>query len=158
VTICAVAAALVAGCNNPKRDQEKADQAQREAAQKTEQAQREAQDQAAHARVNAQQEQLNANDSLAKARAEYRDKTRAELRDVDAKIADLEARQSTATGKARADVVASLDDLRQKRELLRVDLQRIDTASADAWDQLKSKVDADVDAVKKARKSAPQKI
>src|SRR5438067_10493728 len=71
VTICAVAAALVAGCNNPKRDQEKADQAQREAAQKTEQAQREAQDQAAHARVNAQQEQLNANDSLAKARAEY---------------------------------------------------------------------------------------
>src|SRR5947207_3368047 len=31
VTICAVAAALVAGCNNPKRDQEKADQAQREA-------------------------------------------------------------------------------------------------------------------------------
>jgi hypothetical protein len=159
VTICAVTAAVAAtACNDPKRDQAKADQAQRDAVQKTDQAQREAKEQSARARANAQQEQQSANDSLEKARAEYRDKTRSELGDVDAKIADLEARQSKATGKARTDVVAALDDLRQKRELLRIDLQRIDTTTAAAWDQLKSKVDADVEAVKKARKAAPEKI
>jgi hypothetical protein len=158
ISAAVAAASLVGavGCNDPQRDQAKADEQRREATDKTEQAKREAREEINAAQNKAAEAQRSANDSLAQARAEYRAKTQRELDAVDAKIAELTARADTAELKTRATINESIRDLRVKRETLSADLRQIDTATADAWEQLKTKVDDDVSAVHKT--TTPSKI
>lgn len=110
------------------------------------------------ARAGAQAAADSTGEAFSQARAEYRDKAREELRDVDGKIAALQTREAEVEGKARADVLASLRDLDAKRAVLERDLRVIDTSTAAAWDAVKQRVDADVDAVKRAADAAGKKI
>jgi hypothetical protein len=157
ISTVVVSAAFVGavGCNDPQRDQAKADEQRREAADKTDQARREAREQIDQAQTKAAEAQRSATDSLSQARADYRAKTQREVDAVDAKIAELDARADKADAKTRAQIADSVRDLRVKRETLSADLRQIDTATADAWENLKSKVDNDVS---DAHKTTPSKI
>jgi hypothetical protein len=63
------------------------------------------------------------------------------LVDLDKKIADLEAKQKTATGKKKADLDVQLGQIRTQRETFANDWKSIETASAMTWDATKSRLD-----------------
>ncbi len=57
------------------------------------------------------------------------------------KIADLEAKSKTATGKKKADLDVQLGQIRTQRESFANDWKTIETASATTWDATKSRLD-----------------
>src|ERR1043165_995938 len=109
-----VASALlvaVVGCNKAADEKQKADQAQIEAADKIAEANREADKKINEAQADADKKTAEAQANFLKIREDYRHEVTAKLVDLDHKIADLEAKSRTATGKDKAELDARLKQI-----------------------------------------------
>ncbi len=120
-----------------------------------------ANDQAAQSRAEADRTVQNAQAEAAKtvaaaradfekSREDYRHGRQQDLADVSKKIADLEAKQSTAAGKERALLDSNLPMLRSRRDAFMADLQRLDQATPASWDGARASLDKEWDALKAA--------
>jgi hypothetical protein len=133
--------ALASGCNKAADEQQKAVNAQNQANDKIVQANQEADQKANSAQADADKKIAEAQASFLKMREDYRHETTTNLVDLDKKIADLEAKQKTATGKKKADLDTQLDQIRTQREAFANDWKTIETASATTWDATKNRLD-----------------
>ena len=145
--IIALMSSSIAACDKPGETEQKKEIA--------------ASDQAAQARAqadhNVQAAQAQSNRDVASARADfeksredYRHGRQQDLADVNKKIADLEAKQPTATGKERATLDSNLPMLRSRRDAFVIDLQRLDDATPASWDGARASLDREWDALKTA--------
>jgi septal ring factor EnvC (AmiA/AmiB activator) len=119
------------------RANKQADEAQNEAARKAAAAQAEADQKIAAARAD-----------FEKAREDYRHSRQADLDDLNRKIADLEARDRTATGKTKTDLDAALPVIRAQRDAFTRDMKSLESATPASWDGFKSRLDGEWDALK----------
>ncbi|MGO9839269.1 MAG: hypothetical protein ACLP1X_34235 [Polyangiaceae bacterium] len=145
--IIALVSSSIAACDKPGEAEQKKEVA--------------AGEQAAEARVQAERNvqiaQSQSDKAIAAARADfeksredYRHGRQEDLADVNKKIADLEAKQRTATGKERATLDANLPTLRSRRDAFVADLQRLDDATPASWDGARASLDREWDALKTA--------
>jgi hypothetical protein len=144
IVVCGFSAlvlALASGCNKAADEQEKAVNAQTRANEKIVEANQEADKKANKAQADADQKIAEAQASFLKLREDYRHDTTEKLVDLDHKIADLEAKSKTATGKKKADLSAQLAQIRTQREAFANDWKTIETASATTWDATKNRLD-----------------
>ncbi|HEV3190905.1 MAG TPA: hypothetical protein VGY54_10435 [Polyangiaceae bacterium] len=122
------------------------DKANRQAAQ----AQAAASEQAQNAQEAADNDIAGARASFDKTREDYRHSRTVDLSDLDKKIADLEAKAKTSTGKARANLGVDLPGIRAKRQAFAQDLESSEIATAATWDEAKANLDKDWDTLKGA--------
>jgi hypothetical protein len=147
--LLAAGLALAQGCENrAEREQINAEKAQQSAAEKANQAQREANEKIAKAQNEATEQQQKAQDALNKQRGDIKDSAQKDLDKVDKKITDLSARLAAPKGKG-VDVDVLRSDVSAKRDAVKADLQRVDTATANTIDEVKAALDRDLDALKK---------
>jgi predicted nucleic acid-binding Zn-ribbon protein len=85
-----------------------------------------------------------------RSREDYRHGRQQDIADVNKKIADLEAKQKTATGKERAILDSNLPALRARRDTFAADLQRLDDATPASWDGARASLDKEWYALKTA--------
>lgn len=129
--------ALASGCNKAADEQQKAVNAQAQANDKIVQANQDA----VNAQAEADKKIAEAQANFLKMREDYRHETTTNLVDLDKKIADLEAKEKTSTGKKKADLDAQLTQIRARREAFANDWKSIETASASTWDATKNRLD-----------------
>ncbi len=144
IIVCGIGSlvlALASGCDKAADEQKKAVDAQNTANDKIVQANQEADQKANQAQADADKKIAEAQASFLKMREDYRHTTTENLVDLDKKIADLEAKEKTATGKKKADLDAQLTPIRAQRESFANDWRTIETASADTWDSTKQRLD-----------------
>jgi hypothetical protein len=106
---------------------------------------------------NVQAAQVQSDRAVAAARADfersredYRHSRRQDVADVYKKVADLEAKQKTATGKERATLDSNLPMLRARRDTFAADLQHLDDATPASWDGARASLDKEWEALKTA--------
>jgi hypothetical protein len=133
--------ALTCGCDKAADEQQKAVNAQAQANDKIVQANQEADQKANSAQADADKKIAEAQASFLKMREDYRHDTTTNLVDLDKKIADLEAKEKTASGKKKADLDVQLGQIRSQREAFANDWKTIETASATTWDATKNRLD-----------------
>jgi len=144
IIVCGIGSlvlALASGCDRAADEQKKAVDAQNQANEKIVQANREADQKANQAQADADKKIAEAQANFLKMREDYRHTTTENLVELDKKIADLEAKEKTATGKKKADLDAQLSAIRSRREAFANDWKSIETASADSWDATKQRLD-----------------
>jgi hypothetical protein len=144
IIVCGIASlvlALASGCNKAADEQQKAVNAQTTANDKIVEANKEADQKANSAQADADKKIAEAQASFLKMREDYRHETTTNLVDLDKKIADLEAKEKTATGKKKADIDVRLGQIKTQREAFANDWKSIETASATTWDATKSRLD-----------------
>jgi hypothetical protein len=149
----AVAAALmsVAACDKPGvTEQQKEQQAAQDNAEQQSRAARES----ASAQADMNQKVAAAQNDFERTREDYRHSRQTDLDEVDAKIAKLEAKSATATGKAKADLDAKLPQIRAQRAAVGADFRALMGTTATAWDDAKARVDKEWDSLKSAVDSA----
>jgi len=137
----ALVLSLGSGCNKAADEQEKASNAQAKANEKIIEANQEADKKANEAQADADKKIAEAQANFLKLREDYRHETTEKLVDLDRKIADLEAKSKTSTGKKKAELAAQLEQIRTQREAFTNDWKTIETASATTWDSTKSRLD-----------------
>lgn len=71
----------------------------------------------------------------------YEEKTRAQLREWNAKVEELLARADQAKAEGKIQFHERVEELRAKREVLRDELDELKDASEDAWEGVRQKVD-----------------
>lgn len=81
---------------------------------------------------------------------EYRQKLEAQLKEWKAKIELLEDKAAKATGETRADLVRAIDELRQKKGVVRDKLNELQKESGVVWEQMKERVDKAASELKSA--------
>ncbi|HEY4105853.1 MAG TPA: hypothetical protein VGM44_18260 [Polyangiaceae bacterium] len=144
IVVCAVGSLLLAlgiGCNKAADEQQKAVNAQNQANEKIIQANQEADQKANAAQAEADKKIAAAQADFLKLREDYRHDTTTKLVDLDKKIADLQAKDKTATGKQKADLDTELAQIRTQRDTFANDWKSIETADATTWDATKSRLD-----------------
>jgi chromosome segregation ATPase len=134
-------AVLTTGCNNAADEQAKAEQAQAQANEKAAQARADADAKARAAQADADKKIADAQASFDKMREDYRHTLTNDLTDIDKRIADLDAKKLTATGKTRSDLDVSLTAVHGARERLTADFNNLGAASASTWDRAKANLD-----------------
>ena len=142
----ALAAALMsAACDKPGVTEQQKEQ-------KASQDNAEQQEHAAHESASAQAEMnqkvASARSDFEQTRENYRHSTQTDLDEIDAKIAKLEAKATTATGKAKDDLAAKLPQIRAQRAALGADFRALQETTSSAWDDAKARVDREWDALK----------
>jgi len=137
------------GCNKAVDEKHKADEAQIDANQKIAEANREADEKINKAQAEADKKTAEAQASFLKMREDYRHDVTEKLVDLDHKIADLEAKSRTATGKAKADLDARLKQIHTERDTFVSDYKSIELASASTWDATKARLDKSWEELKK---------
>jgi regulator of protease activity HflC (stomatin/prohibitin superfamily) len=139
----------LAGCNKAVDEKQKADQAQVDANQKIAEANREADQKINEAQAQADKTTAEAQANFLKMREDYRHDVTQKLVDLDHKIADLEAKARTATGKTKADLEARLKEIHTERDEFVAEYRTIEVASATTWDSTKARLDKSWDELKK---------
>ena len=76
-----------------------------------------------------------------KAREDYRHQKQSDLALLDKSVADLQAKEGAAAGKAKTDLQGILSSLKAQRDALVGDLRALDSASASTWDSTKARLD-----------------
>jgi len=76
---------------------------------------------------------------------EYQKKMEAKLDEFDITIAQLKARAETATDEAKVKLDEQVQELQRKQEDARKKLDELKSAGADAWENLKSEMDAAIE-------------
>jgi hypothetical protein len=132
---------FVTGCDNAADNQAKANQAQAQANDKINAAQADADAKARAAQADADKKIADAQASFMKLREDYRHTVTSHLADLDKKISDLDAKDMTATGKAKADLDLSLAAIHTGRTRFTADFNNLDSASASTWDSAKANLD-----------------
>ena len=136
------AAYLVAACDKSGAEvQATADQAQDKANADIAKATDEANAKARAAQAVADQKVNAVSADFVKTREDYRHQVQSNLDSANKTIADLESKERTALGKAKADLDAILPALRAQRDAFAADLRSIDAASAVTWDSTKARLD-----------------
>jgi vacuolar-type H+-ATPase subunit H len=143
-TTAALALVLAVGCDKAADDQAKANNAQTEANAKIDTAKNEAEAKMKAAQADADKKIAEAQASFTKLREDFRHSTTVDLTTLDKKIADLDAKARTATGKAKADLDASLKAIHTQRDRFAADFNGIETASASTWDAAKARLDKEL--------------
>ncbi|HEX3773774.1 MAG TPA: hypothetical protein VHV51_04870 [Polyangiaceae bacterium] len=144
IVVCALGSlslALAGGCNKAADEQQKAVSAQDQANDKIIQANQEADKKATEAQAEADKKIAAAQANFLKLREDYRHDTTTKLVDLDQKIADLQAKEKTATGKKKADLDTELAQIHAQRDSFANDWKTIETADASTWDATKSRLD-----------------
>lgn len=139
----------ITGCNKAIDEKQKADQAQIDANQKIAEANREADEKINKAQAEADKKTAEAQANFLKLREDYRHDVTEKLVDLDHKIADLEAKSRTATGKTKADLDARLKQIHAERDAFVNDYKSLEMASASTWDSTKARLDKSWDELKK---------
>jgi len=130
VAVLAISAAACNKASNAEADAEKA-QAQADAKIKAVQAERD-------------QKIANEQAKFTEMREDYRHATTEKLITLDKKIADLEARLRTATGKSRTNIEANLKQIHAARDRFAADFNALQTATANSWDDAKARLDKEL--------------
>jgi hypothetical protein len=149
----ALAAALLAGvagavaCDKPGVEEQQKEQ---KAAQDNADQQQKAAQQSSTAQADMNQKVATAQADFDKTRENYRHDKQADLDDLDAKVAKLEANERTATGKAKADLDAKLPSIRAQRASFGADFRALQATTAASWDDAKARVDKEWDSLKSA--------
>ncbi len=131
---------------NKGEDQAKLDTAKREAATKVADAEREANDK----KAAAEHDLADAKAKADAARADARASIQKDLAADDRKAVDLKERAAKATGKKKLNAQAASTEYDKRRTAAEHDLEGLNSASGDAWDNLKAQAQRDVDSVKTA--------
>jgi hypothetical protein len=145
----ALAAALMAAtaCDKPGvTEQQKEQKAAQDNADQQERAARES----ASAQADMNQKIASAHADFENSREDYRHSRQTDLDDIDAKIAKLEAKEATATGKAKTDLDAKLPSIRAQRASFGSDFRTLQSTSSVTWDNAKARVDKEWEALKAA--------
>jgi vacuolar-type H+-ATPase subunit H len=120
-----------------------------------------AMEQAAQARntanQNAENAQAQANKDIAAARTDF-ERTREDYRHdrttdvtrIDKRIADLDAKERTATGKTKAKLDSDLPNVHKLRDDFVRDMTSLDRTTADTWDQARANLDKEWDSLQSA--------
>jgi chromosome segregation ATPase len=178
--LCTSLFLLLPACENSAKDHEvKAAQAQREADETAIKAQREANEKTlkAHNEANEKTAEANAearqdmakgqakaneeiraaNQDIVKQRNDYHVSTQKEINDIDNKIDDLKVKAQKST-KPKVEVVEALKVVDTKRAALDTDLRNLDTQVPQTFDSYRSKVDKQIDELKKSIDVARDKL
>jgi len=132
---------LTAACDNAADEQHKASEAQAVANAKIEATRKEADAKMKSAQADADKKIADAQAGFMKLREDYRHSASTEMIAVDKKIADLDVKAKTATGKAKVDLDASLKTIHASRDRFDLDFKAIETATAATWDGAKAGLD-----------------
>lgn len=142
--VCAaLAMMLTAGCNNAADEQNKANAAQSDANDKINQARSDAEAKAKQAQADADKKIAEAQAGFMKLREDYRHSMTANLAELDKKVAVLDAKAKTATGKAKIDLDANLQAIRARRDRLALRFNELEKDTATTWDATKASLDKD---------------
>lgn len=145
--VLAVALMVPAACDKPGvTEQQKEQKAAEDNADQQGRAARES----ASAQADMNQKVASAQADFEHAREDYRHSRQTDLDDVDAKIAKLEVKDTTATGKAKTDLDAKLPSIRGQRAAFGSDFRALQSTTSTAWDDAKARVDKEWEALKNA--------
>ena len=138
----AIAALGLVACDNPGATaQDKTNQAQADADKAAAQARDDAEKKTKSAQADADKKIADAQADFAKAREDYRHTVQTNLDDVNKKIAELDAKANTATGKAKTDLSTKLTELHTQRDAFAAEFKKLDTSTASTWDATKQRLD-----------------
>lgn len=84
----------------------------------------------------------------------FRDKTKTRLAEYEKEIDQLQAKTEKLGGDAKAKAEQQLTTLRQKRDVVADKLKELGSSTGNAWDQLKSGIDAAMEDLGNAYKKA----
>jgi membrane protein involved in colicin uptake len=143
IAAAVVSLTLLAACDKAADEQANANSAQSTANAKIDAAKAEAEAKMKAAQADADKKIAEAQANFMKLREDYRHTKTTDLADLDKKIADLDAKAKTATGKAKADLEANLKLIHASRERWGTSFKSIETASALTWDASKASLDKD---------------
>lgn len=115
----------------------------------------EAEQKAAMARAQADKDIAVAQTDFAKTRESYRHARWMDVADLDKKVAFLQAKEQTATGKTRLELDSVLPAIRARREVFVRDMQTLDAATGSTWDAAKANLDKEWDGLKATVDGAP---
>jgi hypothetical protein len=90
-----------------------------------------------------------------KMRVEYRSEMRADLDSLNKTIADLEAKQNTATGKTKTELDGVLPVLKTQRDKFTSDMPTIDSANGTTWGAMRALLDKEWADLKVTSAGAP---
>ena len=128
-------------CNDPSAKQKEADKAREQARQESDKAARAAEQTRLEQQANVDEKQREATRSLEAARLDYRGKINDVLGDIEKNVADLQAKNVTASAKEKAANTDRMAQLQAKKAILMRDLEDVDRATSAMWNELKSRVD-----------------
>ena len=94
---------------------------------------------------------------FSKLREDYRHSTTTNLVELDSKVVDLEAKAKASTGKAKADLDASLKQIHSDRRTFDVDYKSLETATAVTWDDARAHLDTDGHCTSRPSSTRPEK-
>ena len=145
----AVAAALMlaTACDKPGVEEQQKEQ---KAVQDNTDQQGHAARESASAQVDMNQKVTSAQLDFERAREDYRHSRQTDLDEIDAKIAKIEAKDTTATGKAKTDLDAKLPSVRAQRAAFGSDLRSLQMTTGAMWDDAKARVDKEWESLKAA--------
>ncbi len=147
LTLVAILSAAAFACEKPGAMEE---QKETKANEQAIEARNEAQQKENTAQAQATKDIAAAQTDFAKAREDYRHGRWTDLANLDKRIIDLQTREQTVTGKAKADLDVALPTIRQKREVFVRDVQGLDSATGASWDEQKANVDKEWDSLRSA--------
>lgn len=81
---------------------------------------------------------------------EYRRRVESKLKELDKQIDQLKARVEKSETKARAEFNHQIGELQKKKEVVRKGLEELKSASAEAWEMIKSRIDAALEDLEKS--------
>jgi len=128
-------------CDNASTEQKKAVNAQAEANDKIVTAAKEADQKSNSAQIEANKKIADAQANFMKLREDYRHKVANDLVELDHKVAELEGKEKDMHGKAKADLEAKLDRIRNSRASFAAAYKSLEVESAATWDATKARLD-----------------
>jgi predicted Fe-S protein YdhL (DUF1289 family) len=140
--VCAVLSSTLAfGCNRAADEEKAAAKAQAEADQEIAEAAREARDKAVSAQSEADKKISEAQANFMGLREGFRHEMNTNLLKLDQKIADLESSARAATGAKKTELESKLVSIREARLQFSKDYQTIEGAFPNTWDATKAKLE-----------------
>jgi regulator of protease activity HflC (stomatin/prohibitin superfamily) len=140
-TTAVVSLLFTAACDKASDDQQKANAAQTEANGKIAAATTEATQKVSAAQAEADKKIAQAQANFMQLREDYRHSTTTSLVDLDKKVADLDTKANTATGKGKTDLDTNLKQIHAARDSFGADYRTLETSSATTWDATKARLD-----------------
>jgi len=141
IVASALSLALATACNTARDQQQKSDEAQATADQKIAEATQQASEKINEAQAQADKQTAAAQAAFTKMREDYRHEVNIKLAELDKKMAEREANAKTASAAKRAQLEASLVDIRAGRDAFTTEYRSLETASATTWDDVKQRID-----------------
>ncbi len=145
ILVCAIVTAgtLALGCENTDGAdaQAKANAAQATANVDIAKAKADADKKMNAAQADADKKIADLQASFSKTREDFRHSTQTNLDELDKKLAGLDAKAKTATGKAKVELDATLPRLHTQRDAFATSFKTIDTTTATTWDAAKMRLD-----------------